>query len=230
MIEIRPRGVQLAPHAEGGSCMTSGDGSSGASGGAPGGASGGGSDSRCITALSCDLVFLDCEATSLKGLITEVGLARLSRDLTVTSWSALVALPEVVADPLLFDPEAQAVTGISHAMVCEHGISAKQAVSGLEAFVAQSSFVLSDAVSYECNWIDQLYRAADRRVRARPSFDIRDVGYAFSLLDDRSAETSLRRKTRLDLAGVVHRAGPDARRWAECIRYGLQHPSRPPST
>ena len=156
---------------------------------------------------------IDLEASGL-GYGTypiEVGVALIRRlDQPVLTWSMLI---KPTADWLkfgLWSSQSAAVHGILISELQESGRAATDVADWLNATFATKTIVASDAPRHDQDWLDTLFRAADRE----QLFTLRHLEVltsGFSSDDLRQLAYLLKRSP------VPHRAGPDASRLATLL-------------
>ena len=164
--------------------------------------------------------FIDLEASGLVSACypTEVGWALIDRR-SVRSGSVLIAPPYEWRDrPGCWSAEAETMTGISLAMLAEHGLPPAEAFAHFRAAVGECLLV-SDAPEFDGPWLIQLASAA-----------VADVALRFVDLDALLNEVAWKhRKARLDRLEAVlaaerlvkkrHRAEDDAIRHALSVGF-----------
>jgi DNA polymerase III epsilon subunit-like protein len=134
------------------------------------------------------LAFLDFEASSLRGFPIEAGLAVFDSE-EVRSWlikpteewlgRTRVGDPSRTA-PLLWDPEAEKLHGISIEQLQAEGLPSRQVAAELMNMLGGRR-ILSDAPRYEQAWLDQLVAVLDApivvpRVENARHFFAREIG------------------------------------------------------
>ena len=160
-------------------------------------------------------VFYDCEASSLEGLPIEIGWAFLDRQSgQVQSESHLIKPPSNWDLLNLWDPEAEALHGISIEQLMAHGRPPSEIAHRMNAILTDAELFSDD--SKDEVWLRQMFEEAG----TVPSFTIcrtnaqamiaqaaREFGW-----DPASYQAAKQNADRV--APHIHRAEPDARHWA----------------
>lgn len=163
-------------------------------------------------ALRPDIVFLDVESTGLHPGSYPIEVGICDDGLRPASW---LVRPDAGWARLAWDPVAEALHGITPAMLAREGREAVEVADALNARLA-GRLVVSDAPGWDRAWLERLFEAAGQPML----FRLRDEGEAFVAalapgLVPGTAEEILARFRAADVACErlyprPHRAGPDA--------------------
>jgi hypothetical protein len=159
-------------------------------------------------------VFYDFEASSLDGVPIEIGWATCDATGTIMSDGWLILPPAEWAIDAVWDPDAEALHGITQAMLKAHGKPPFQVAQLLNTAVAGRD-VFADSPFDEA-WLNQLFDAAG----LEPTFQLRrmladlyiDANARRLGLDQPAIDTLHSRAD--EVAPRTHRAEADARHWA----------------
>lgn len=160
-------------------------------------------------------VFYDCEASSLDGFPIEIGWAFVDREIGQIQSEAHLIKPASTWDLVgLWDPEAQALHGISVHALMATGRPPVEIAARMNAALAGAELVADD--SKDEGWVRQLFDAAGldpgftisrTNANALTTQAAQDLGW------DAATYEAAKRKADA-LAPHVHRAEADARHWA----------------
>ncbi len=161
-----------------------------------------------------DLCFIDLEASGLEPECypTEIGWAWIS-DGAVVSGSVLIRPPaEWRGRPGSWYRDAEAVTGISLALLDEQGVSPAEAFTLFTA-AASDRILVTDSPSTDGAWLRQLATAAGQSTTSLRLANLKEITASLGSCSDllRVEEVARQREPR------EHRAEPDARRNAQVI-------------
>jgi hypothetical protein len=142
----------------------------------------------------------------------EVALAFVATG-TVKSW--LITPPEQWLTRGFWDPASESVHGISIEKLLSEGHAIEEVQMELAA-AAVGHRVLSDAVGSDGYWLRALYGGP-------PPFNVGNIYEVIRELTDDRRERGLQGAAEAERMAALryperHRAGPDARRWAELLR------------
>lgn len=165
-----------------------------------------------------DIAFLDVESSGLEPGSYPVEVGVCGDGLSPRSW---LVLPHPEWPASAWSEEAEALHGISRETLGREGLPALQVADELDRHLLGLA-VHSDAVGFDGEWLDVLYRAAGR---VRP-FRLLDEAQAYARLsppDEAGVQDLLLRWRRANQACDVayphiHRAGADALRMAAVFR------------
>ncbi len=103
-----------------------------------------------------DLLFIDCEASSLDrpSFPVEVGWAKCDG-----SFKSFLVLPPEAWDSYRWDPDSQGVHMIARSDLFRHGIDPAEVVAALGE-AASGKTVVSDAPEFDAYWLQELHLAA----------------------------------------------------------------------
>ena len=125
-----------------------------------------------------------------------------------------------------WDPAAERLHGITRDTLDAHGVAPERALETFLQAVAGRRWLLSDGLSTDRTWLEQLFAAAGRR-DFRVNMLGQGVGPGFRLIDldgvllgytTSKRLATLRARWREADPVVPHRAGPDAARLSELLR------------
>lgn len=170
------------------------------------------------------IAIIDLEASALAptSYPIEVGVALIQAvGKPILSWSTLIRPTEAWRRDGEWSPASAAVHGISMETIEEEGHPVELVCDWVNALLGGRTIVASDAPRYDQDWLDTLFRAADRE----QLFTLYDFGMLMgSLNPDQITHLS----HLLHWAKVPHRAGPDALRLASKLMEA--HLGYPPRT
>jgi hypothetical protein len=166
--------------------------------------------------LPLDPVFYDFEASRiLDGFPIEVGWAYVDHDaMAVVAQGHLIRPAPEWEIAERWDDTAQALHGISHRTLVEHGVRSERVAARMNAVLAGRS-LFSDSPVDE-HWLSLLFEAAN----LKPAFEVRrnDAGILVSKLSHQLELSKAQFKTAFNAARqqcpLTHRAQSDAAFWA----------------
>ena len=169
------------------------------------------------------IAILDLEASALGhgSYPIEVGVALIHGAAhPVRSWSTMIRPTQAWLDHGVWSPASARVHGISIELIEQEGRPVEEVCDWLSSHLGSAAIVASDAPRYDQDWLDTLFRAADRE----QLFTL----YHFEVLTSGlSADQHRHLRYLLNRAPVPHRAGPDALRLAsKLLETHLGYPPR----
>lgn len=163
-------------------------------------------------------VFVDLEASALhNGFPIEVGWARVDAagDITVEAWLIKPPLAWAEAE-WRWSFDAQRIHDIPLTMLMRDGRTCTWIAERMNTLFAGQT-LYSDAPGFDARWLEQVFHEAG----IPWTFSLADVALAF---DKDTDEVAYERLHRTVFARRPHRAGPDARQWADLYQATRCHP------
>lgn len=154
------------------------------------------------------VAIVDIEASGLQdGYPLELGWAIVHRDLSITSDACLLAPDDEIVAIGAWDPDAEALHGLSLADCRRDGVPYGVGARRLLAALYGIHDVYTDAPETDCAWLSVLAESEP----GIANLQLRHVGDLYRPLGPHGL-AALRDRMR---AEAPHRAEPDARGWAE---------------
>ena len=169
------------------------------------------------------IAVLDLEASALGpgSYPIEAGVALIRPGAhPVLSWSTIIRPTQEWLDDGLWSSASAAVHGIPRESLEQHGHSVQEVCDWLNALLGSRTIVATDAPRYDQDWLDTLFKAADREQQfTLHHFEVLTGGL--------NADQHRHLAYLLGRAIVPHRAGPDALRLAtKLMEAHLGYPPR----
>lgn len=174
-----------------------------------------------------DVVFVDCEASSLNSgsFITELGWAVVrGHERRIHTGACLIRpLAKWLRVSNAWDPVSERLTGITKDMLEREGISPADAIIRFLSEVGNSD-LFSDEPSFDQFWVEQLFEAAGVDLGGRKLGDAKKL-IADTTAPHRDSKAALAEAEKVASLQVAtrHRAEPDARRMAIVYSWLIDH-------
>lgn len=152
------------------------------------------------------VAFLDFEASSLLGYPIEVGFARIWKNGDIQSAARLIFVDAWDEAEDLWDPNAEAIHGITREQLHAEGRSAREVMEWLNDQFADVDEAYCDGGGHDQAWLRELTHEAG----VQPDFFLRDIAIAFEHPDISEVRFEQAKKAFLNRK-VLHRAEADAR-------------------
>jgi hypothetical protein len=162
------------------------------------------------------MIFLDFEASGMMGFPIEVGFAVVDADRAIRSDSRIIRNDEWLDDFSQWDPNAEAIHGITRSNIMEFGISPAATVDWLEAAIG--GLIACVDSHYDKLWMSALVAEARGR-DAKVNFGLADITAAFE-----GVEIDELRYDRLaqQVSDPIRYGREFARRAGQCDKLGLR--------